>query len=89
MSVPLERLYHYLVNCVNHDLLIYGWIPHGSTKLEDFCMLMDHLTPEYWLELRSKTTLEEFKLLASRNDHAVMISPMVLDHDKSSQHDHC
>jgi hypothetical protein len=35
MSVPLDRLYHYLDDCVNHDLLIYGWFPHGSRKLED------------------------------------------------------
>ena len=73
MSVPLKRLYHYLADCVNHDLLIYGWIPQGSTKLEDFCMLMNDMTFEDWAELRSKTTLEEFKLLSCRNDHAVMI----------------
>jgi hypothetical protein len=73
MSVPLDRLYHYLDDCVNHDLLIYGWATHGSRKLEDFCMLMDHVTPEDWLELRSKITSQEFKLLTSRNDHAVMI----------------
>jgi len=35
MSVPLDRLYHYLADCVNHDLLIYRWMPHGSRKLED------------------------------------------------------
>ncbi len=39
MSVPLERLYHYLADCVNHDLLIYRWFPHGSRKIED----LDHL----------------------------------------------
>jgi hypothetical protein len=35
MSVPLDRLYHYLDDCVNHDLLIYRWAPHGSRKLDD------------------------------------------------------
>jgi hypothetical protein len=35
MSVPLDRLYHYLGDCVNHDLVIYRWAPHGSRKLED------------------------------------------------------
>ena len=39
MSVPLDRLYHYLADCVNHDLLIYRWNPHGSRKIED----LDHL----------------------------------------------
>jgi hypothetical protein len=73
MSVPLDRLYHYLDDCVNHDLLIYGWLPHGSTKLEDFTMLMDSFTLEDWQALKSKHTDQEFKLIASRNDHAVMI----------------
>jgi hypothetical protein len=35
MSVPLDRLYHYLANVVNHDLIIYGWTTHGSRNLED------------------------------------------------------
>ena len=35
MSVPLDRLYHYLTDSVNHDLVIYRWLPHGSKKLED------------------------------------------------------
>lgn len=35
MSVPLDRLYHYLTDIVNHDLVIYRWMPHGSRKLED------------------------------------------------------
>jgi hypothetical protein len=39
MSVPLDRLYHYLGDCVNHDLIIYRWMPHGSRKLTDICML--------------------------------------------------
>ena len=40
MSVPLDRLYHYLGDVVNHDLLIYRWMPHGSRKLEDLYPLM-------------------------------------------------
>jgi hypothetical protein len=35
MSVPFDRLYHYLTDIVNHDLVIYGWMPYGSRKLED------------------------------------------------------
>jgi hypothetical protein len=73
MSVPLDRLYHYLADCVNHDLLIYGWLPHGSTKLEDFHMLKDTITPEDWSSMRSILTAQEFKLAVSRNNHAVMI----------------
>ena len=45
MSVPLDRLYHYLDDCVNHDLLIYRWAPHGSRKLEDLNQLTNY--PEY------------------------------------------
>ena len=39
MSVPLDRLYHYLADVVNHDLVIYRWTPHGSKKLCDLKML--------------------------------------------------
>ena len=39
MSVPLDRLYHFLADCVNHDLVIYRWFPHGSRKLQDLKLL--------------------------------------------------
>jgi len=42
MSVPLDRLYHYLADVVNHDLLIYRWAPHGSRKIEDLTQLNKH-----------------------------------------------
>ena len=42
MSVPLDRLYHYLGDCVNHDLVIYRWLPHGSRKLEDLRPLIHY-----------------------------------------------
>ena len=45
MSIPLDRLYHYLGDCVNHDLVIYRWAPHGSRKLEDLTPLTKY--PEY------------------------------------------
>ena len=50
MSVPLDRLYHYLADCVNHDLLIYRWLPHGSTKLEDLDQLIDY-SEQQWYDL--------------------------------------
>ena len=73
MSVPLDRLYHYLDDCVNHDLLIYGWMPHGSTKLEDLKMLHDKITPKDFQSLRSTLTKQEFISAVIRHDHAVMI----------------
>ena len=73
MSVPLDRLYHYLADCVNHNLLIYGWALHGSRNLDDFGMLLDTITPEDWQSLRSTLSAEEFKSAVLRNDHAVMI----------------
>ena len=73
MSVPLDRLYHYLADVVNHDLLIYGWMPHGSRKLENFGFLFDSITPEEWITLRAVSTAQEFKSIALRNDHAVTV----------------
>ena len=46
MSVPLDRLYHYLANIVNHDLVIYRWAPHGSRKLEDLHQLCLYTWPQ-------------------------------------------
>ena len=36
MSVPLDKLYHYLDDMVDHDVVIYRWRTHGSRNLEDF-----------------------------------------------------
>ena len=41
MTVPLDRLYHYLENLVDHDVLIYRWHPHGSKNLENLRPLKD------------------------------------------------
>ena len=35
MSVPLDRLYNFLHDVVNHDITIYRFWPHGSKKPED------------------------------------------------------
>jgi hypothetical protein len=43
MSVPLDRLYNFLSDiCNRNDLIIYGFFPHGSRKLEDLLPLNDH-----------------------------------------------
>lgn len=39
MSVPLDRLYHYIKSLCNDDILIYRWFPHGSKKLKDLKLL--------------------------------------------------
>jgi len=53
MSVPLDRLYNFLHDIVNHDITIYRFWPHGSKKLEDLVRLMpsptcvkDIITPQ-------------------------------------------
>ena len=40
MSVPLDRLYNFLHDVVNHDITIYRFWPHGSKKLEDLVRLL-------------------------------------------------
>lgn len=35
MSVPLDRLYNFLHDHCDQDVLIYRWFPHGSRKVED------------------------------------------------------
>jgi hypothetical protein len=40
MSVPLDRLYNFLHDVVDHDITIYRFLPHGSKKLEDLLPLV-------------------------------------------------
>ena len=42
MSIPLDRLYHYIDNIVNEltdNVVIYRVYPHGSKNLDDFQVL--------------------------------------------------
>ena len=42
MSIPLDRLYNFLYDIANLDgLVIYGFFPHGSRKIQDLVMLKD------------------------------------------------
>jgi len=41
MSVPLDRLYDFLQDICNHDVLIYRYFPHGSKKIQDCKLLVD------------------------------------------------
>ena len=45
MSIPLDRLYHYIDDVAkeinNNNIVIYRFYPHGSKKVEDCCTLYD------------------------------------------------
>lgn len=51
MSVPLDRLYNFLHDIINFDAIsIYGFLPHGSRKLEDLKKLVPTVeTKKSWL----------------------------------------
>ena len=42
MSVPLDRLYNFLYDVSDNDIIIYRFTPHGSKKLEDLLPLVSH-----------------------------------------------
>jgi hypothetical protein len=42
MSIPLDRLYNFLHDVCNQDVLIYRFIPHGSRKVDDCKPLFDY-----------------------------------------------
>jgi hypothetical protein len=42
MNVPLDRLYNFLQDNCNQDVLIYRFVPHGSRKIEDCKPLYDY-----------------------------------------------
>lgn len=50
MSIPLDRLYNYLRDVCNHDIIIYRFFPHGSKKLADCLPASDNYTEEEKLE---------------------------------------
>jgi hypothetical protein len=57
MSVPLDRLYNFLYDIANRDdLVIYGFYPHGSRKLEDLKILSD-IKEWSWLKLMTSPCL--------------------------------
>ena len=42
MTVPLDRLYHYFDDLINHDLIIYRYLPHGRKNLENLSVLHNY-----------------------------------------------
>jgi hypothetical protein len=42
MSIPLDRLYNFLQDVCNRDILIYRYFPHGSKNIEDLHQLKDY-----------------------------------------------
>jgi hypothetical protein len=57
MSVPLDRLYNFLQDICNHDVLIYRFVPHGSRKIEDCRLLSDYYKGHQDFESLKKTTM--------------------------------
>ena len=52
MSIPLYRLYDFLHDvCNRDDLIIYGFFPHGSKKLENFNLYKDHIHTSWTAEM--------------------------------------
>jgi hypothetical protein len=52
MSVPLDRLYNFLHNICDHcDLIIYGFFPYGSRKLDDLKVIVSGKKTNCWFEM--------------------------------------
>ena len=52
MSIPLDRLYHYLESIISDDIIIYRWSPHGSKKIDDLHPLAtDRLSSDPKIEM--------------------------------------
>jgi hypothetical protein len=61
MSIPLDRLYHYIENIAKEirgdDVLIYRFYPHGSKKIED----LTRLNPiKSWVDDMSNPTIYSY-----------------------------
>lgn len=51
MSVPLDRLYHYIEDLCGQDILIYRFFPHGSKKLEDLAPIKNYPEIHSWHDI--------------------------------------
>jgi hypothetical protein len=49
MSIPLDRLYNYLHDLIDEDIIIYRWTPHGSKNLVDLRPMSDFHTLDRFL----------------------------------------
>ena len=47
MFVPLERLYDFLDQFVDNNVLIYRFYPHGSRKLSDISQINNKFTDNW------------------------------------------
>jgi hypothetical protein len=52
MTVPLDRLYNFLHDVSDHDVVIYRWTPHGSRKKED-CLALHPIPTSRFEQLTS------------------------------------
>lgn len=57
MSIPLDRLYHFLEGLISDNIIIYRWYPHGSKKLSDFRILRDGQTADNFDELLTQVNM--------------------------------
>jgi len=48
MTIPLDQLYNYLESCVDHDLVIYRWNPHGSRNVVDLTPIKNYSKSDLW-----------------------------------------
>lgn len=47
MSIPLDRLYHYIDSLCTDDIIIYRWAPHGSKNLADLLPYKSYIQIDY------------------------------------------
>lgn len=50
MSIPIDKMYHFLQDSSNDNILIYRWFPYGSKKLADLLPLEDYYVTRPWIE---------------------------------------
>lgn len=50
MSIPLDKLYHYVSDMAPCDTIIYRWQPHGSKNIANLCLLRDYKLEQLTLQ---------------------------------------
>jgi hypothetical protein len=71
MSIPLDRLYSFLHDISNHDVIIYRFFPHGSKNLRNICFDQNDFDER---QIIPGTNVKSFMKLATM--------PLMIAHDQ-------
>jgi len=81
MSVPLDRLYNFLQDICNQDILIYRFLPHGSRKIDDCTPLQscNRQTVKMFCHDQETLNYKDYVMLSMKHVNSSELSYSIFD----------